>query len=422
MDCHRALAGEAGRAALARRDIGEVYRLLTEHGVSQRRIAYLTGQSQSEVCEIIAGRQVLQVTVLEKIADGLRIDRAWLGVSHGDAYAGSVPADADEEMDDPMKRRAFLAAASAAVWGSPVLGAAVELPKPQGEPGGLPSRLGMVDVQAIEDMTSRFRELAQTYGGHAEIVSAAAKRSTMLTSVTATDAVRARLGIALADLHTLAGWCCHDRRANDHARWHYRQALDLTTDPGQVADVLQFVGILEHVNGAPNDALKLYQIGQVRLGPNGDPTLTAWGHGLSAHALAAMDYPNQARSELAAARDDWQPANPGERADMDYQTALVATELGKVDTAEQFASAVNGAGRHRPVGVLAEVLRARLHVQTGEPDGLAMAKNAIDRVSELRSVRARERLAPLVAALAARPGSDARELARRARRIAGVAT
>jgi len=41
------------RAALAARDVGTLYRLLGRLGVTQRRIAQLTGQSQSEVCEIL---------------------------------------------------------------------------------------------------------------------------------------------------------------------------------------------------------------------------------------------------------------------------------------------------------------------------------------------------------------------------------
>ncbi|MBW0010411.1 MAG: transcriptional regulator, partial [Pseudonocardiales bacterium] len=45
------------RAALAARDIGALYRLLRRVGVSQRKIAQLTGQSPSEVSEIIKGRQ-----------------------------------------------------------------------------------------------------------------------------------------------------------------------------------------------------------------------------------------------------------------------------------------------------------------------------------------------------------------------------
>ena len=59
------------RAALASREISAVYRLLRKHGVSQRQIAAMTGQSQSEVSEILKGRQVMAYDVLTRIADGL---------------------------------------------------------------------------------------------------------------------------------------------------------------------------------------------------------------------------------------------------------------------------------------------------------------------------------------------------------------
>jgi len=45
------------RPVLATRDIGALYRLLSTCDVSQRTIAALTGQSQSEVSEILKGRQ-----------------------------------------------------------------------------------------------------------------------------------------------------------------------------------------------------------------------------------------------------------------------------------------------------------------------------------------------------------------------------
>lgn len=70
------------------------------------------------------------------------------------------------------------------------------------------------------------------------------------------------------------------------------------------------------------------------------------------------------------------------------------------------------------MGVFANVLRATLHVQTGEPRGLLMAKSAIDAVALLRSMRARERLLPLADALEARPGSDCQQLAQMARQVA----
>ena len=59
-----------------------MYRLLQRFGVSQRRIAALTDQSQSEVSEIIGGRRhVVSYDLLVRIADGLGVPRGWMGLS-----------------------------------------------------------------------------------------------------------------------------------------------------------------------------------------------------------------------------------------------------------------------------------------------------------------------------------------------------
>ena len=69
-------------AALGSRNIGTVYRLLQRVGVSQRRIAAMTGQSQSEISEILSGRRVVAYDVLTRIADGLKVPRGLLGLAH----------------------------------------------------------------------------------------------------------------------------------------------------------------------------------------------------------------------------------------------------------------------------------------------------------------------------------------------------
>ncbi|GAB3890137.1 hypothetical protein GCM10029964_061160 [Kibdelosporangium lantanae] len=72
------------RAALARHDISEVYQLLAASGVSQRRIAALTGQNQSEISDINQGRQVQAYDLLARIADGLGIPRGYMGLAYTD--------------------------------------------------------------------------------------------------------------------------------------------------------------------------------------------------------------------------------------------------------------------------------------------------------------------------------------------------
>jgi transcriptional regulator with XRE-family HTH domain len=410
------------RRALAVHDISAVYRGLRDVGISQRQIAECTGQSQSEVSEILKGRKVKAYDVLVRIAKGLGIPREYMGLSYGDSatYSEGVTVDEPvEEVDEGMLRRDLLAAGSIALIGAPILGRLLDTPIAPGGMG-LPSQVGIADVAEIKNTTEQLRNAARTHGGQARAVSAAAIEYGRLTQVPAADAVTARLGAALAELNILAGWCCYDSGLRHRARWHYRQAIDHATtarDIYQLVDALQYVGILERAAGHPNDAVKFYQLAELRLGAKGDPGLLAWGHGLSALALANMGHP-QATEQLAKVRDGWRPSNSFERADMDYQTALVYMELNDLDAAERFVTSINGAGRHRPVGTFAEILRATIHVRAGEPDGLIRARSAIDAVAPLRSVRARERLEPLATALDIRRGSDAQELARTARQVA----
>ena len=99
--------------------------------------------------------------------------------------------------------------------------------------------------------------------------------------------------------------------------------------------------------------------------------------------------------------------------------------LGQLDVAERFAtSALRSYGQSHRVGhTMAELLLAEIHIRAGEPQGLTLARQAIERASTLQSIAAhRERLMPLATVLETRPGSDTRELARTARQIATTRT
>ena len=71
--------------ALATRDVAAVFRFLQAEGVSQRRIATLTGQGQSEVSEVLRGRVVTSYPVLERVAVGLGIPRGRMGLAYLDS-------------------------------------------------------------------------------------------------------------------------------------------------------------------------------------------------------------------------------------------------------------------------------------------------------------------------------------------------
>jgi hypothetical protein len=153
------------------------------------------------------------------------------------------------------------------------------------------------------------------------------------------------------------------------------------------------------------------------------PTLTVRLDRQSATAYALMDSPDQAQRHVAKAHDGWTPRNAYDRGAMDSATACVQLNLHRLDTAQQFAASAMRAfgedfGRER---MRAELLFAEVYVRAGEPRGLILSRQAIEAVGTLQSVAVRqERLVPLVAALEARPGSDAKELARTARQIAAT--
>jgi transcriptional regulator with XRE-family HTH domain len=430
------------RRILTARDVGALYHALKGFGLSQRQIAQRTGQSQSEVSEILKGRQVRDVTVLERIADGLGIPRSYLrlaGVPGEDSAYSEVEGDTDPEVDEEMRRRALMAATSLAALGRVVqeLGELAELALPRIGDEPLPLRLVMSHVHAIEAVTERLRALARQYGGQADLFGAAVKHYARWLGVPATEAVKARLGAALAELHTETGWCYYDSGIDGTG--YFTRALKLADDARDaygIANAAWHAGLTLVRSGYPDEALKAFQLGQFPLGGfqpgkaapailRADdprvPTLTARLNRNSATAYALMDSPDHAMRHLDKAHEGYAPRNDFDRGGMDLAIAGVQLDLRRLDTAQQFAvSAVRAYGDvYGRMRTSAELLLAVVYVRSGEPRGLVLARQAIDAVSASQSAAVRrDWLPPLAAALEARPGSDARELARLARRVA----
>jgi transcriptional regulator with XRE-family HTH domain len=109
------------RTALAARDVSTVYRLLRRTGVSPHQIAAMTGQSQSEVSEILKGRLVTAYHVLARIADGLGVPRGYMGLADDEVMAVRVAETGEDfgrEEDESVKRRKFQAYAAAITVGA----------------------------------------------------------------------------------------------------------------------------------------------------------------------------------------------------------------------------------------------------------------------------------------------------------------
>ena len=430
------------RPVLASRDIGALYRLLgSDTGLTQRQIAGYTGQSQSEVSEIVKGRQVIAYDVHERIATGLGIPPELMGMSwwapDGTYCGGATVADTPKGAGAEMLRRHLIALGATAAFGAQVTGLGEllgELGDP--EPVALPSRLGWVHVAQVRDLTRRLAEAGNTCIANPAVLSATAGWATRLLDVSSPEAVTRALKVAVAELHIEAGWSAFDAGLYHRAMRHYAHALELGTEVGDAylqTTALECAGQATVEHGHPGDGLKMLQCAQVTawkipaddqravvVGVSGREAVAAVVRVGSADAFVRLGEREAASTQLVAARQLWTPTRTDPYGDVDRPTARLEIERGRLDIAESLAAAsvrrwdgVSQLGHTR-----SGILLATIHVKAGEPSGLSLAHRAITSVTKLTSMRARTWLEPLAAELQTRPGSDAQELARMTHQVA----
>jgi transcriptional regulator with XRE-family HTH domain len=423
------------RGLLADRDVAAAYRTLQDFGVSQRQIAALTDQNQPDVSDVARGRrQVYDVRLLERICDGLGIPRPYMRLlDHAPGEHGTYPekvkvADSLKGVDPAMLRRHLIAWGGIIMAGAPVdklgeflddLGPLPAVP--------LPSKLTSVHVAQVKDLSQRLEDAARAFGSDPAMSSAAAARAEQLLKVPAAEPVKRALLAAVAHLHIHAGVAAFDGGREARTLYHLARAVELATqadDPYLQALALNWAGLATIEHGHPDDGLKMLQAAQVKSWeiPDREQRVAVEACGLmdSATALAMLGDPPQAYRHAGRSRELWTPPRNAPFGDLDRPAALLEIDRGRLDVAEQLAAAsvrlqegCSERGRTRSGIVLATI-----HVKAGEQRGLQLAHSAITDVTKLTSARARRQLVPLVDALEARPGTDARELARMARQIA----
>jgi len=440
------------RAALAARDISTVYRLLRRVGVSQRQIAAMTGQSQSEVSEILKGRQVMAYDVLARIADGLGIPRGFMGLAYDEATATSVvgpPGDEHAEEDESVKRRKFLGSTAAVMFGTAVLGqdGGQWLAGPTQAPA--PSRVGLSDVRQIEASTKALRGLDYQYGGGAcrDAVVAQLSWAQRMLDAQVADTVRHRLFTAVADLHNLAGWTSFDIDLIDSARSHFLKALNLAKQVGNsslMANVLYRMGRVYLEREAPDDALKLFQLGQIAAQESGAEIAVAVLCANEAWAYAMMGLPEQTQKMLGRAQDEFARADLTHTEswakfftenDVMAMTGAVHFALSRapegnqpIDRARHVRLAIPNFQR-AVENYTSDMARSQLfnmsslaaaHLMEGDVNhGVRLGRQSVELATEVRSARVANRMKPLLTEAAKHPrNSDSRDLAERIARIA----
>jgi transcriptional regulator with XRE-family HTH domain len=420
------------RAALAARDIAGVFRLLQRVGVSQRRIAALTGQSQSEISEILGGRQVVSYDVLTRIADGLGVPRGHLGLAYDDATALFVgPPGADEDDGAGVLARAAELA----------VGTAVLDPQAWTQPFALawnepPAHAGLSDVARLETVTYQLRALDYECGGGAARDPALAQlgwAQQLLRAQIRDDAARA-LHVAVSDLHQLAGWTLFDIGMIGPARRHFTRALEharFVDEPSLAAKALYCLGRVHLHHSWGGQAVRLFQLGHVAAQQSGYGRAVAMLDANLAWAASTVGDARQALTGIARARDEYGRAEQDEAPrwltffDSAELQALRGMALAYLPepTPQQRAEAIERFSLSTALREL-PMVRSRafeliglawMLVEVGEIEqALHIGHQAVDLATQLRSTRVVDRFAPLRAALQRNLGvSDVADLAHR---------
>jgi transcriptional regulator with XRE-family HTH domain len=258
------------RVALARHDIGEVYRLLGAAGVSQRQIAARIGQNQSEISDINQGRQVQAYDLLVRIADGLRIPRGYMGLAYTDTATQRLATSNSmiTREDAWMERRTLLGVVSKIVMGAMLTATELDLIATAPRDTPVPRQVGNTEVTQLRVLTSALRTHDAAYGGGScrDAILGHTQRAESLLTAACSDEVRPDLLSAVAEAKTLAGWTAHDLGLAKEARQYLTQALQVAQqagNPAHSAIILYYLGRVPLDNGDPSEALKLFQLGQI---------------------------------------------------------------------------------------------------------------------------------------------------------------
>ncbi len=412
----------AMRAALAQRNLTTVYRRLQAAGVSQRRIAALTGQSPSEIYEILNGRQVMAYDVLARIADGLNIPRGYLGLAYDESTEMAfdvVAASCSLRPDEREEVRQLLSHAASVTMGAAVQDVAKWWQPVEQARTPIPARVGLPDVIQLEHVTAVMRALDYRHGGGAcrDAVVAQVRWAQQLLTADYSTKVGQRLHLVLADLHNLAGWTSFDVGLYSSARRHFARALEQARHadaPSLVANVLYRMGRLHLHRGYYRDALKFFQLGQIAAQDSGSELTVAMLCANEAWAYALLADDGQALKSIGRARDEFARAAPDNEpawvrffgvADLHAMMGMVYATLPSrrppqlAAAVESFTASLGARGEGMARSRAFELTAlATVHLALNDlAEGVAFGHQAVDLAGQVRSVRTVDRLEPLAA-------------------------
>ncbi|CAM3293195.1 hypothetical protein KIPE111705_00165 [Kibdelosporangium persicum] len=181
-------------------------------------------------------------------------------------------------------------------------------------PAGAPARIGIADVEGVEQAAREFRALDYQYGGgscHRSVLSRLPKARALLGATVPVRLTR-RLDTAVADMHNVAGWTLFDSGSITEALHHFAAALDLATRAGNkelVSNVHYRIGRVHLHHNSAGQALWEFERG-LRAARAANSTLAAAI--LSANqawAYAKLGRAEEAVAALATTRNEFEAAD-----------------------------------------------------------------------------------------------------------------
>ncbi|MGH7635741.1 MAG: hypothetical protein ACRENC_18585, partial [Gemmatimonadaceae bacterium] len=182
-----------------------------------------------------------------------------------DTAHGGYPRKGGDEEDDAMERRAFLTAASAALFAAPVIAGEYPIPTPETP---LPSRVGAGDVAALRETIAHLRTVSRMHGDDGGLLAPTLARAERLLDVPAAEPVRRSLLAATGDLHNIAGWDAFDVGQDSACRAHLGRCMELCSAGGDVygaSGAAVLAGVQADERGHLADARQLLDLARGKL-------------------------------------------------------------------------------------------------------------------------------------------------------------
>jgi transcriptional regulator with XRE-family HTH domain len=326
--------------ACARRDLGTVISALGTGGLTQGRIAELTGLSQGRLSEWATGKRAPKaVTTFQKFAEGVGLPpaaRRALGLDAGSQGTGVTAARARADVSYPgtpdqavrnvshlwiadLDDATFIqrGRADPRAWNDASLRWLVDpgqVPRDQSARG---VHIGMADVERFRVTVDLFAKLDDRYGGgHARqaLIQYLRTDADRMLSGVYTEAVGRALFATMGEATLLAAWMSYDSApASALAQGYFVQALALAqagNDRLLGASILDAMSHQATFMGRYAEAGSLARAARAGTSGIATPTLTAHFHAMEARALARLGDAKECTHALSESMREFERANP----------------------------------------------------------------------------------------------------------------